>query len=187
MDFQTIAEPREKILALIVILGILVSFLRAVYIPMRQEQTQLSTRIRNLELEKGSLEKFTQALLKQMPEEKGEVLSPQLKILKGEMAPYAKETSILLSQLSASEFLKGLAVKKMSDLPPEKKEGYLLSHFSLNTQGPFQTIFDFLERVEKFPALMTTDNLTLKVLDTKAAQVELELNGTLFHLEKEEK
>ncbi len=183
MEFKTTAKPREQILALVVVLGILVAFLRGIYLPHRLEQAQLETKVQTLRLEKDALEKFTQALLKQLPQKKKRETSPKLKILKGEMAAYAEATSLLLAQLTTPQFLRGAAVKKMSDLPPEKKNGYYQSSFLIGSQGPFQNVFGFLERVEQFPALMTVDNIMLKSLDTKAAYVELELSGMMYHLE----
>ena len=184
MDLKAVAKPREQILAFAVVLGLLVSFARVLYFPKRMEQTELTTKIKNLSLEKEALEKFTEALLKQPPKAKPEDLSPRIKILKGEMAPFAEETSLLLSQMTAPEFLKGITIKKMSDISPQKKNNYSQSGFVISAQGPFQNIYAFLERAEQFPALMMIDNVTLKALDSKASFVELELDGVLFHLEK---
>lgn len=185
MELGTKAKPREQILALIAALGILVLFMRIFYFPERVAQMGLASKGDNLKLEKEALEKFTQALLKQLPLKKESTLTPQLKILKGEMAPFAKETSLLLTQLTTPQFLRGVAVKKMSDLPPQKKDGFYHSAFLVHSQGPFQNVFNFLGRVERFPALMTIDNITLNSLDSKAAQVELELSGTMYHLGEE--
>lgn len=184
MELKTLAKPREQILALVAILGILVLFFRTFYFPKRIEKSQLEVQIQNLKLEKEALEKFTQALLKQVPKAGKEETPPKIRILKGEMAPFAQETSHLLAQISTPEFLKGVRIKKMSDLPPQKREGYSQSNFLINAQGPFQNVYSFLDRTEHFPALMVVDNITLKALDSKAANVELEMNGTLFHLEK---
>lgn len=182
MDLKAIAKPREQILALMVVLGILVAFFRGIYLPARAEYTQLGSKIQNLKLEKEALEKFTQALLKQVPMKRESNLSPQLKILKGDMASYAEETSLLLAQFTTPQFLKGIDVKKMSDLPPVKKNGHYQSSFFINVQGPFQNILDFLGRVEQFPSLTTVNNITVKALDSKAAYVELDLDGTMYHL-----
>ncbi|MBI4223514.1 MAG: type 4a pilus biogenesis protein PilO [Deltaproteobacteria bacterium] len=182
MDLKTVAKPREQILSLGVTVGILVVFLQAVYAPHRSAQAQMAVKIHNLELEKEALEKFTQALVKQTSKTKAKEPTAQLKILQGELSPFAEATSILLSQMTAPQFLRGVEVKKMSDLPPDKKNGFSVSHFTLLAEGPFLHVFYFLERVEKFPALVTIDNITLKALDSKASRVDLEVNGSLYQM-----
>lgn len=187
MDLKAIAKPREQILSLIAAIGILILFLRAVYFPHRIAQSQLSTKIYNLELEKEALEKFTQALIKQLPKVKAKETSPQLKVLRGEISPYAEETALLFSQMTSPQFLRGVEVKKMSDLPPDPKNGLAVANFSIRVEGPFRNVSHFLERVEKFPALMTIDNITLQTLDSKASRVDLEVNGSLYQLEGDTK
>lgn len=183
MEFKAKAKPREQILALIVLVGIGVLFFRVVYFPKRIASVQGATKLQNLQLEQQALEKFTQALLKQLPLMKKETTpSPQLRILKGEMAPYAEATALLLAQWSSPQFLRGVDIKKMSDLPPQKVEGYWKSNFAVQVIGTFRQVFSFLEQIEKFPALVTVDNITLKAINTKASRVDLELSGTLYHL-----
>lgn len=185
MELKARAKPREQILALIVFLGIGVLFFRVGYLPKRIASAQAKVQIQNLELEKQALEKFTQALLKQLPMAKQKPLpSPKFRILKGEMAPYAQETSLLLAQWSSPQFLKGLEIKKMSDLAAQKTEGYWKSNFGIQVVGTFRQIFNFLEQIGKFPALVTVDAITLKAIDTKASRVDLELSGTMYHLEE---
>lgn len=182
MDLKTIAKPREQILSLLVAAGILLIFLRSVYFPHRVAQAQISVKLHNLELEKEALQKFTQALSQQVPRIQALQESPHIKILHGEMAPFADATAPLLAQITAPQFLRGVEIKKMSDLAPDKHNGYAISSFSIQAEGPFRAVLYFLERVEKFPALVTIDNITFKTLDSKASRVDLELNGSLYQL-----
>lgn len=185
MDLKIKAKPREQLLALLATLGILVFFIRAVYFPKRIAAAQWGVQIHNMELEKQALEKFTQALLQQIPKEKVKAeVSPQLRILRGELSPYAEATSHLLAQWSAPQFLRGVEIKKLSDLAPKPQEGFFASNFAMQVLGPFRQVFSLLDRIEKFPALVTIDTILLKTLDSKASRVELELNGTLYQLEK---
>lgn len=183
MGLKSVAKPREQILALIVVVGILVLFLRAVYFPGRIAQAQRAVQIHNLTMEKEALEKFTQALLAELPKVRAKEVTAPIKVLQGEIAAFAKETSVLLTQWTTPSFLRGAEVKKMSGLPPEKMNGYTVVHFAFQAEGPFRNIFYFLNRVEKFPALVAVDQITLKALDSKASRVNLELNGSLFQLE----
>jgi len=45
-------------------------------------------------------------------------------------------------------------------------------------------MIDYLDRIRKLPVLLVLENIDLKVVDEKAARVELELNGALFQVEE---
>lgn len=188
MDLKEKANPREQVLGFLVIIALFVMFLRVLYFPKRGEAQGFRGQIQNLKLEKEALTKFTEALIqatqKTGPDKQKNPLSlsVKLRVLRGELPSVTEETAPLLSLLTSPQFLTGITIKSMSDLPPKKEEGYQKSSFFMNAQGSFPHIIQYLEKIEQVPALMAIDNVALKTIDTRASEVDLELNGTLFQM-----
>lgn len=188
MDLKEKANPREQLLGFLVIVALFVMFLRVLYFPKREEAQGFRGQIQNLKLEKEALTKFTEALLQAMrktgrEDQKSPISIPiKLRVLKGELPAVTEETAPLLSLLTSPQFITGITVKSMSDLPPKKEEGYQKSSFFINAQGSFPHVIHYLKKIEQVPALMAIDNVALKTIDTRASEVDLELNGTLFQM-----
>ena len=169
-------NAREQILALLALLALVVLFFRIIYVPNRDLKAQLENQRENLILERGALLKFNEALLATITQ-----TAP-----KEESRPTEKmqmEISTLLRTLTSHDFLGGVMVKKMSDIPAITDKGFQRISFFIEINGRFQNIIDYLNRVQQLAALITIDQITLKVSETKAARIDLELNGTLFQLE----
>ena len=179
---------REQLLAGLVMLAIFVMFVRVIYSPKKDEVTRLKSQVKNLKMEKDALNKFTQALretaLKEQLQVAKELPSIKVQVLKGDVKSVAKETAALLSLVTSQPFLKGILVKEMSDLSPKQEKGYKKADFFINAQGSFRNMIDYLDRIRKLPVLLVLENIDLKVVDEKAARVELELNGALFQVEE---
>ncbi|MDO8526405.1 MAG: hypothetical protein Q7T03_01815 [Deltaproteobacteria bacterium] len=186
VDFKKLANPREQILALLVVLALLAMFFRVIYAPKREATQQLQSQIQNLKLEKEALEKFTEALRNKQPLPEGgkETSSLKMQILKGEVKPIVNKTATLLAFITSQQFLRGVRIKGMSDIPPKSLQGYKRADFFLDAQGPFRSVISYVDRIEQTPALVLLENLSIKSIDTKATQVDMELNGTLFELEE---
>lgn len=187
-ELKKVANLREQILAGLVMLAIFVMFVRVIYSPKKDEVTRLKSQVKNLKMEKDALDKFTQALretaLKEQLQAAKELPSIKVQVLKGDVKSVAKETPALLSLVTSQPFLKGILVKEMSDLAPKQEKGYKKADFFINAHGFFRNMIEYLDRMRKLPALLVVENIDLKVVDEKAARVELELNGTLFQMEE---
>jgi len=187
-DLKKVANTREQVLAGLVMLAIFVMYARVFYSPKSTEVARLKSQVKNLKMEKEALEKFTQALrettLKEQLKAAKEPPSIKIQVLRGDVKSVAKETSALLSLVTSQPFLKGILVKEMNDLPLKQEKGYKKGDFFINAQGPFRNMTDYLDRIRKLPVLLVLENIDLKVVDTKAAKVEIELNGALFQMEE---
>lgn len=193
LNLKQKANPREQLLGIVAILAVVVMFFRVIYLPKRDAARQRKTQIQNLTLEKEALKKFTEALVQatqkslsqKAREQKGVADVPtKIRVLRGELPPVADKTAPLLALLTSPRFTQGITVRSMSDLPPKKENNYEKSSFFINVQGSFPQVLRYVERIEEVPALTMIDNVSLKTIDTKGTEVELELNGTLFQWEK---
>ena len=182
------ATLREQVLGGAAILGLLVIFVRVIYLPYQVTQKKINQEVSNLMMEKEAIQKFTTALSKTLteteptPERKSR--SAKIQILNGTVEPVAEDMAPLLAELTARSQLKGITVTKMNDLPPKQENGYTTSGFFINMQGRFRDIVNYLERVQQIPALFSIDTITLKNIDPQVAHVDVELGGVLFKREK---
>lgn len=181
------ATLREQVLGGVAILGLLVIFVRVIYLPHRVTQKKVDQEISNLMMEKEAIQKFTTALsltlaeAEPSPERKSR--SAKMQILKGTVEPVAEEMAPLLAELTARSRLKGITIIKMNDLPPKQEKGYTTSGYFINIRGRFRDIVNYLERVQQIPALFSVETVTLKTIDPQVASVDLEFGGVLFKRE----
>lgn len=187
VDWKQLVTTREQILFLGVLISIFVLFFRLIYFPKRIDQVQLQSQVQSLRAEKEALQKFTEALRLSLTMKKAsgaKEATPPLQILKGELDPLATDTPTLFDYFATPEFSKGLLIKEMNDLPIKKETHYKKTNFYMNIEGSFKNTLDYLKRVEKFPAILSVDDIGLKNTDVKASQVALEMHGTLYQLEE---
>lgn len=186
MELYRTANKREQLLSGAAMVLILIIFFRLVYIPSNQNQVNLNTQIINLRMEKDALEKFVKALQQKLPSLKGrEIKGPmtaKTKILMGEEEPMTENVAELFKLLSAHSFLKGVRIQELSHIPLKSANGYTEQSFFIGLEGTFRNVAAYLSRVEALPALLSVDNLSIKVVTPKASEIRLELNGSLFAL-----
>lgn len=182
MNLKTKANLREQILGGIVILALLMLFFRVVVLPQQVEKEKKRGQHQALLLEKNALEKFNLALQERPITLRKEAprATPALQVLHGERAAMATEVPELLAKIVHPAFLKGVTLKEMGHTPPKEEERFKKEGFFLKLQGSYYQIIHYVERIEQAPAMVTLDHLTLKTIDPKAAQVDMELTGTLF-------
>ena len=183
-DWKKSISPREQVLSGLVLLAFVTMFFRVVYFPKRDGNEDLAKKIVASELEQSSLEKFTQALMQATPQKVTlQVQSPALQVLKGSEKPAAKAIADLLSILSDRDFLQGLSVKELNDLPPKQERGYRKITFTVKVAGPFVAAMNYIKRVENLPVLLSVDLIEMLSPAFQSEEITLELIGTLIEME----
>jgi len=182
------ASFREQILASVVVFGLLIIFFRVVLFPLQAERQQIQSRLNNLQLERAALEKFTHVLVTEFSNRPQKPMERESQskvwILKGEQPSSFEEVAPLLKEITQPYFLKGTRVKKISDIPSKQVGNYRGTEFFLNVHGSFQNTIAYLNRIQEIRALLTIDQVSLKITDSQSATVDMEINGTLFVKEK---
>ena len=188
MNLKKLAQPREQLLGLAVLVFMFSSFFRHVYTPKIKQTQIISKELKTLKIEKDALEQLTEAMRQNRPTDRPqeEMLSPKMSILSGETKPAVQGITPLLAYITTPQFLNNIAIKSMSGILEKKESGYNKFAFIIHADGSFRNVSNYIKRIEELESLVLIDTINLKTGNTKSAQVAMELKGILFEWGTEE-
>lgn len=184
-DLKGTATTRELILALIFMMAIMFLFFRTFYTPKSKDIKIVKEKVKNLKVEKEAMKKFTKAITTKRVIPIQPLTGPRdlkAQILLGEKTTDVFDMSSLLGKITDPEILKGISLDSLKYSPPEKQQGYTKKPFTLNAHGSYSNTFEFLERVENLPALMTIAGITINIDKVEASRVTLLVSGVLYQV-----
>ena len=185
MNWKKTVSIREQILLGLVLLALVVMFARIFYSPRLTSNREVQKKLVSLEMERASLEKFTQALM-QSAQEKAIVrsLSPALQVLRGTLKPVAETMPDLFRLVADREFLRGLQVLSLNYLPPKQETGYRKVGWEIKVEGSFSMALDYLKRFQELPVLFKMEQMSMESPGGESGEVVLTISGTLVELER---
>ncbi|MBI2340228.1 MAG: type 4a pilus biogenesis protein PilO [Deltaproteobacteria bacterium] len=182
-DLKQIATSREIILALFFMAAILFLFMRILYAPKAKDIAALKGEIKTLRTQKEAMVKFIDAVAKQPPSEippAASDLDPRTAVILGQKEPEISDIASLMAKVTEADFLQGTRLDAFKFLDSSQEKGYSKRAFVLEARGTFAGVFSFVEKIEKLPALVSTDALSLEEDPERAGEVQLKLEGTLY-------
>lgn len=185
------AQLRESILAIVVMLVICYAGYTTFYAPKKKMSDEFTIKLTELIEKKTGLEKLTKTLqsssekLSQEMNKQAEIQShqdPRVQMIQKYKDPVFKNVSAFLNAVTQNEFRAGLSIEGLKfDLSLEKK-GYSETKFFINAHGKFSSVIDFINNLEKVPALLTLDIMNVQVHKNDVNSVSIDLTGTYYQL-----
>lgn len=182
-DLKQIATSREIILATLFMAAVLILFMRILYAPKAKDIAALKLQIKNLVFEKEAMVKFTSAVAKQPkppPSPTTGDVEPRLAVIMGQKDPEVSDIASLMAKITEPDFLKNVQLDSFKFLDSTDEKGFSKRGFVIEGRGSFSGVSSFVKKIEKMPALITTDSLSLKEDPEKPGEVKLKLEGTLY-------
>lgn len=188
------AQVRESVLAIIVMLTICYMSYNTFYSPKKKLATELSDKVTKIEAEIKSVTQLNQTLQKkyeeqevEMKKESKEVASQnqKLQMIQRSMSPEYRNISDFLSAVTHPRFRIKLVIDSFKYDAPKKEKGFTSSVFKITASGKFQNMVEFIRKLEEVPALVSLDNISIKISDKDTSLVFLDLSGTFYQLEQD--
>jgi Tfp pilus assembly protein PilO len=159
----------ELVLFAIILLATVLTSTRMLYTPQLQETTQLKSQIKNLNMEKNAIYKFREAIQKKaevVDQPKIEYANVYLQILSGQRMSAVKGLTDLVGYLTTDTLARGVELKSINYEPIQQTQGYGSTAITVQGMGEYQSIIDYIERIEELETLLHMTNISLSV-DTK--------------------
>lgn len=185
------AQLRESILVMVVMLAMCYASYSTFYAPKKQLAQALKDQISEVITKKTGIEKLNRALEEKYTQQQMELQKqaqtaatqdPTVQIIKKYKDPVYKNMADFLNAIAQVQFRSAVEITTMRYEPPQSSKGYSSSGFFLNITGRFAHVLEFIEKLEKIPALVTLDKVNVYVNKNDARQVMLDLNGTFYEL-----
>jgi Tfp pilus assembly protein PilO len=181
INLNQAASPREQLLFGLILVALLVGLLFGLASSPLRELGGERSQLQALESEKKLLKKFLEAtpsVYKTFTSRPPEGV--KFKVLLGEVESSFEDVPLLLKEITALPFLKGVHVEGVSYQPETSEVGFTRSDFVLEVAGTFTEIVNYLESLEDFPALFQIKDLVLSLSEVGAGEVKAQLSCRFF-------
>jgi Tfp pilus assembly protein PilO len=183
IDLNQPATLREQIMFGLVALALVVFFLRVILAPLSQRIGEHQARRNALRLERDSLIKFAQMSPLVDKQAFSRKRNLKTRILLGEIRSDFENFQALLAEITSPRFLGGVVIDNLSHQVPVSDQGYSRTDFTLVVRGGFNSVMQYMGRLEQFPALFRIEQFDFKTSEGQAQDVVAELVGRFFSVQ----
>ncbi len=182
------APLRESVLAIVGLLMLCFAGYNTFYKPKQAEVTTLKSQVTEIEAKIAS----TESLIKTL-QQKNKIIEDtettkassdyRVQMLQRYQDPVFKSIGEFLQNLTQSDFKGNLSITTLKHDLPVSRKGYSDTKFTLSASGSFMSVVAFIQKIEAIPALITLDNVEIKLNPKDATEVTVLINGSFFLLE----
>lgn len=183
IDLKQEASSKERIYFLVIILLIIVSFARWLYIPKMAQTKKVQAEIASSKMQIDTLKKFAQLKLPvattQATEQKVKTGSKFEKAIEESMRSEQQVVADIVKLITQSNILNGVSLAGMNFGAEVNKGTYGYVPVSIELQGRYTGILSYLERVEKLGKLITADNVEISAKENPS-KVTAKIMGSIY-------
>jgi Tfp pilus assembly protein PilO len=183
-DLKQEAGSREKIYFAVILLLIVVSFARWLYLPKMKEIKTTQVQIKSQKLQVDTLSQFAKLKLPevQAPQEITEVKSGTKfdKAVAESMRSPQQVVAEIVRMLTASNMLNNITLKGMQFGSEVNKGIYSQVPVSIDLEGRYSGILAYLNRMEQFGKLVVADNVDVVTKDGNLSAVQCKINASIY-------
>lgn len=183
VDLSQPATLREQIMFGLVALALVVFFMRVMLAPLNRKIGEHQVRRNALRLERDALIKFAQVIPAVEKQAFSQKRNLKTRVLLGEIRSDFENFPALLSEITSPRFLGGVVIDNLSHQVPVSDQGYSRTDFTLVVRGGFNSVMQYMGRLEQFPALFRIEQFDLKTSEGQAQDVVAELVGRFFSVQ----
>lgn len=186
------AQVRESLLAILVMLAICYMSYINFYSPKKDLATEIFDKVTKIEADIKSVTQLNETLQKkyeeqekEMKKESKEVASQnqKLQMIQRSVSPEYQNISDFLKAVTHPRFRSKMIIDSFKYDAQRKDKGFASNQFKITASGKFQNVVEFIKKLEEVPALVSLDNLSIKLSDLDTSLVSLDLSGTFYQLE----
>lgn len=186
------AQARETVLAVLVMLTLCYMSYITFYSPEKKLATERSEKFNKVQAEIKSVMQLNQTLQKKYEEQEMEIKkeskemasqNQKLQMIQRSVSPEYRDISDFLKAITHPKFRSKMVIDSFKYDAPRKDKGFTASQFKITASSKFQNVVEFIKKLEEVPALVSLDNLSIKLSDQDTSLVFLDLSGTFYRLE----
>lgn len=184
IDLKQEAAPKERLYFGIILLLILVSFARWLYLPKLAQTKRIQVEIKNAKLQIDTLKQFAQLKLPApAASEAAQLYRTGNKFEKAVEASSRSSQQVmadLVRMLTSSEVLNGVIISGMSFGQEVSMGNYGAVPVTIDLEGKYSGVMNYLEHVNKFGRLVMVNNFDLKIKEGSASKVHAKLFAKIY-------
>ncbi len=184
VDLKQEAAPRERIYFGVILLLILVSFARWLYLPKMAEIRKTQIEVKNNLLQIDTLKQFAQLKIPtsvtNAPEQAVRTGTKFEKALEESSKSQQQVVADVVKLLTSSEILNGISISGMAFAAEINKGTYGFIPATIDLDGKYSGLLGYLGHVERFGRLVTIDNFDLKAKEGSASTVHAKVTAKIY-------